>query len=175
MPGPADAIVRLRGVACGVAGERGRLVAVTIDEAHSSDSRAQREAEVTIIAALSAQLGQPLAKTSVPTGNGGRVELDGATDDLTVLVEAYAHQGALRGSQPKKLATDALKLTWIGRQLEAKRLILAVADAEVESYLRRPKAWLTQALIDLEVEVIRVDLDDATVDALRNAQTVQFR
>jgi len=165
----------MRGTTSGAAGERGRLVAVTIDEAHSSDSRAQREAEVTIIAALSAQLGQPLAKTSVPTGNGGRVELDGATDDLTILVEAYAHQGALRGSQPKKLATDALKLTWIGRQLEAKRLILAVADAEVESYLQRPKAWLTQALTDLGVEVIRVDLDDATVDTLRNAQTVQFR
>ncbi|WP_127817685.1 hypothetical protein [Microbacterium sp. CPCC 204701] len=148
---------------------------MAIDEAHPSDSRAQREAEVAIIAALSARLGQPLAKTSVPTGNGGRVELDGATGDLSILVEAYAHQGTLRGSQPKKLATDALKLTWIGRQVKAKRKILAVADQEVESYLQRPKAWLTQALIDLGVEVVRVNLDDATVDTLRTAQTVQFR
>lgn len=156
-------------------GDRGRLLLVPTDEAHPSDSRAQRDAEVAIIAALSARLGVALAKTSVPTGNGGRVELDGATADLRILVEAYAHQGALRGGQPKKLATDALKLTWIGRQVKAERMILAVADEEVESHLRRPKAWLTQALIDLRVEVVRVNLDEATVESLRTAQTVQFR
>lgn len=146
-----------------------------IDASHPSDSYAQRDAEVVIVAALSAKLNVPLQKTSIPTGNGGRVELDGATEDLSVLVEAYAHQGRLRGGQPKKLATDALKLTWIGRQVGAKRLILAVADEQVETYLRRPKAWLTQALVDLDVEVVRVDLDNATALALRNAQTVQFR
>ena len=64
---------------------------------------------------------------------------------------------------------------WIGRQIGATRLILAVADEKVEAYLRRPKAWLTQALIDLKVEVVRVDLDDATANAIRTAQTVQYR
>lgn len=151
------------------------LMGVTIDEAHPSDSLAQRDAEVDIVAALSANLGVPLAKTSIPTGNGGRVELDGAAADNSILVEAYAHQGGLRGGQPKKLATDALKLMWIGRQIGATRLILAVADEKVEAYLRRPKAWLTQALIDLKVEVVRVDLDDATASAIRTAQTVQYR
>lgn len=154
---------------------REMLVSVTLDEAHPSDSLAQRDAEVIIIAALSAELGVTLGKASIPTGNGGRVEVDGATEDLSILVEAYAHQGVLRGGQPKKLATDALKLTWIGRQTGAKRLILAVADERVEAYLRRPRAWLTQALVDLGVEVIRVDLDDATSSALVAAQTVQYR
>ncbi|WP_426320724.1 hypothetical protein [Microbacterium sp. E-13] len=148
---------------------------MTLDDAHPSDSLAQRDAETVIIAALSTELGAALGKTSIPTGNGGRVEVDGASADLTILVEAYAHQGALRGGQPKKLATDALKLTWIGRQVGAKRLILAVADERVEAYLRRPRAWLTQALTDLGVEVIRVDLDDATESALVAAQTVQYR
>lgn len=168
--------MRVGGVfACEVQGDHGKLIDVTIDEAHPSDSRAQREAEVAILAALSARLGQPLTKTSVPIGNGGRVEIDGATADLSILVEAYAHQGALRGGQPKKLATDALKLVWIGRQVEAKRMILVVADQEVESYLKRPRAWLTQALIDLGVEVVRVNLDEGTVDTLRAAQIEQFR
>ncbi len=151
------------------------LVCMAIDAAHPSDSLAQRDAEVIIIAALSAKLGVPLAKSSIPTGNGGRVELDGASKDFSILVEAYAHQGVLRGGQPKKLATDALKLTWIGRLVGATRLILAVADEQVEAHLRRPKAWLTQALIDLDVEVVRVELDDATAAALRTAQTVQYR
>ena len=144
-------------------------------ESHPSDSRAQRDAELVIIAALSQELGLDLAKASVLTGNGGRVEIDGATADLKVLVEVYARQGALSGAQPKKLATDALKLTWIGGQVGADRLILAVADEQVESYLRRPTAWLTQALIDLGVEVIRVQLDEATSLALRMAQTGQYR
>ncbi len=148
---------------------------MTIEAAHPSDSLPQRDAELVIIAALSAKLGASLAKSSIPIGNGGRVELDGASADLNVLVEAYAHQGVLRGGQPKKLATDALKLTWIGRQVGATRLILAVADEQVEAYLRRPKAWLTQALIDLSVEVVCVDLDEATAAALRTAQTVQYR
>ena len=151
------------------------LVCMAIDAAHPSDSLAQRDAEVIIVAALSAKLGVPLAKSSIPTGNGGRVELDGASKDFSILVEAYAHQGVLRGGQPKKLATDALKLTWIGRLVGATRLILAVADEQVEAHLRRPKAWLTQALIDLDVEVVRVELDDATAAALRTAQTVQYR
>lgn len=145
------------------------------DDQHPSDSRAQREAESAIIAALTSQIGEPLTKTSIPTGNGGRVEVDGSSADLSILVEAYAHQGTLRGGQPKKLAADALKLTWIGRQVDAQRLILAVADRSVESYLRRPRAWLTQALIDLGIEVICVNLGATTTSALRTAQTTQFR
>ncbi len=148
---------------------------MTVDEVHPSDSLAQRAAELLIVAALSSNIGIPLAKTSIPTKNGGRVELDGADEHLSVLVEAFAHQGALRSGQAKKLATDALKLTRIGRQVGAKRLVLAVADKPVEAYLQRPKAWLTQALIDLNVEVVRVGLDEATADSLRVAQTVQYR
>lgn len=148
---------------------------MTIDDAHPSDSHAQRDAEVVIVAALSVKLGISLRKTSIPTSNSGRVEIDGATEDLSVLVEVYAHQGAVRGGQTKKLATDALKLTWIGQQVGATRLILAVADERVESYLHRPKAWLTQALVDLQVDVVLVDLEDTTLRALRDAQTLQYR
>ncbi|MGW9113101.1 hypothetical protein [Microbacterium sp. NPDC055683] len=142
---------------------------------HPSDSKAQRDAEVVILASLSEQIAVPLSKASIPTGNGGRVEIDGASDDLSVLVEVYARQGTLAGAQPKKLATDALKLTWIGAHVGAKRLILAVADARVEAYLRRPTAWLTQALIDLGVEVIRVEVGEATAEALHRAQQTQYR
>lgn len=92
-----------------------------------------------------------------------------------MLVEVYARQGALAGAQPKKLATDALKLTWIGKEVQAKRLILAVADERVESYLRRPSAWLTQALIDLGVKVIRVEVGATISESLQRAQRSQYR
>lgn len=129
--------------------------AATLNEAHASDSLAQRDAEPLIIAAIAEHVGVPLAPARVVFDDGVRVELDGASEDRKVLVEAYAHIGALRGGQPKKLATDAFKLLWAGRKLEATRLVIAVIDVEVEQYLMRPKAWLTAALRDSGVEVVR--------------------
>ena len=144
-------------------------------DSHASDSAVQRDAEFAILDAVAARVGVALERTSVRTSNGGRVEIDGSSADNLILVEAYARVGCLRGAQPKKLATDALKLVWIGQQVGAARLILAVADERVEAYLRRPTAWLTQALIDLNVEVICVDLGPETTAALEAAQVRQYR
>ncbi|PZF55277.1 hypothetical protein DEJ23_12345 [Curtobacterium sp. MCSS17_008] len=128
--------------------------------AHAYGSLAQRTAEPLIIAAVAEHVGVPLAPARVEFEDGVRVELDGASEDREVLVEAYAHIGALRGGQPKKLATAAFKLLWTDRKLGATRLVIAVIDVEVEQYLMRPKAWLTSALRDSGVEVVRVALDD---------------
>ncbi|WIB34428.1 hypothetical protein [Curtobacterium sp. MCSS17_005] len=142
---------------------------------HASDSLAQRDAEPLIIAAVAAYAGVPLAPAKIEIEDGVRVEIDGASEDRAVLVEAYAHTGALRGGQPKKLATDAFKLTWAGRKLGPTRLIIAVIDEEVEQHLLRPKAWLTAALRDSAVEVVRVDIAEdarARVAAAQRLQTM---
>lgn len=144
-------------------------------DAHASDSSAQRAAEPLIIAAVAQRLARPLRPTVLPIEDGVKVQIDGATKELDVLVEAYAHVGPLRGGQPKKLATDAFKLQWIGRRVGASQLILAVADLATEAYLTRPRAWLTQALADAGIAVIRVDLDEATVERVRTAQEMQYR
>lgn len=146
-----------------------------IASVHPSDSRAQRDAERVILAALSDRLGVPLAKTSIATANGGRVEIDGASPDLSVLVEIFAHQGKVLSGQGRKLAQDILKLTWIRQQASASRILLAIADPVVELYLGRPKAWLTQAIIDLGVEVVRIELDAAVSHGLQRAQADQYR
>lgn len=104
-----------------------------------------------------------------------RVEIDGANEDRSVLVEAYARIGAVRGGQPRKLATDAFKLAWAGKKLGAQRLIIAVAGEEAGAYLRRPGAWLTAALLDANVEVIHVPLNAELRDSLMQAQTRQYR
>lgn len=57
------------------------------------DSREQRDAEALMVEALAAQLGVPLAPRRLDLSDGVRVELDAASDDLSVLVEACAHQG----------------------------------------------------------------------------------
>ncbi|WIB65296.1 hypothetical protein [Curtobacterium sp. MCBD17_040] len=141
---------------------------------HPSDSLAQRDAERFIVAAVADDVGVSLVTTRVDLGGGVRAEFDGASEDRSVVVEAFAHVGALRGAQPKKLATDAFKLTWAGRRVGASRLIIAVLDERVEAYLRRPRAWLTAALLDAGVEVLRVDVDPAVLSRVEAAQRAQF-
>jgi uncharacterized protein (DUF2252 family) len=140
---------------------------------HASDSLAQRDAEPLIIGAVAAHVGVPLAPARITFDDGVRVEIDGASEDRAVLVEAYAHTGELRGGQPKKLATDAFKLTWAGRKLGSTRLIVAVIDEEVEQYLLRPKAWLTAALRDSAVEVVRVSIAEDARARVVDAQRLQ--
>jgi len=141
---------------------------------HASDSTEQRTAEITIIAAVSDIVGLPLAPARI-TIDDARVEIDGASADRSVLVEAYARIGVVRGGQPKKLATDAFKLAWAGKKVSAQRLIIAVAGEEADAYLRRPGAWLTAALRDANVEIIHVPLGAELRDSLTQAQTRQYR
>lgn len=140
---------------------------------HASDSLAQRDAEPLIIEAVAAFVGTPLSPSKIDMGDGVRVEIDGASRDRSILVEAYAHVGKLVGAQPKKLATDAFKLVWAGRKLRASRLIIAVIDEEVEAYLRRPTAWLTAALLDGKVEIVRVTIDSEAHARVTAAQALQ--
>lgn len=151
---------------------RSTITDVTI---HPSDSIAQHAAEPLILAAVSALIGVELAPSRIDMGEGVRVELDGASADRKILVEAYAHIGRLRGAQPRKLASDAFKLVWAGQKLEADRLIIAVIDEEVEAYLLRPKAWLTAALRDAHAEAIRVAIDADAHAQVVSAQLIQFR
>lgn len=143
-------------------------------EAHVSDSAEQRAAERAIIAAVAEQLGVELTPARIPIEDA-HVEIDGASADRAVLVEAYARIGALKGAQPRKLATDAFKLAWAGQRLGATRLVIAVADEVVAGYLQRPGAWLTAALRDAGVDVLVAELDEDMRSAVQAAQSRQFR
>jgi hypothetical protein len=142
--------------------------------AHPSDSAAQRSAESLIIAAVAETVGVPLQPTVLTIGDA-RVQIDGASANHRVLVEAYARVGPLRGAQPRKLAADAFKLAWVGPRVGAERLVLAVMDTAAEDYANRPRAWLTAALRDGGIEVIRVEVDAITRAAVESAQRTQFR
>lgn len=142
---------------------------------HASDSSAQRAAEPLIIDAVSAFVGVRLAAETIDLGDGVKVQIDGASLDRSVLVEAYAHVGPLLSGQSRKLTTDAFKLVWAGGRLGARRLVIAVADVEAEAYLLRPRAWLTAALRDSFVEVVRVSIDAKAHARVVEAQHIQFR
>lgn len=142
---------------------------------HPSDSIAQRDAEPLIVAAVAECIGLELATATIDLGEGVQVQIDGASADRSVLVESYAHVAPLRSGQSRKLTTGAFKLVWAGGRLGATRLMIAVADLDAEAYLLRPHAWLTAALRDSDVEVLRVTINAAAKARVVEAQQVQFR
>jgi len=139
---------------------------------HPSDSSTQRGAESAILAAVSAELGVTLTPLSLALPNGARVQVDGAAADFSVLVEAFARQGALKGGQQKKVCQDALKLITLGRIHPNARLMIAFADPEAAAYASRG-TWVAEALATWGVEVIVVDIDPELRTELREAQLRQ--
>lgn len=141
-------------------------------ESHPSGSREQRDAEPLVLAAVAVAMGTVLAPRRLRLPGGSAVDVDGVGDDPPVLVEVYAHQGALRGSQPKKLATDALKLLTVRETLApGARLVLALTDERAAAGIR--SGWLGEALALWGVEVVVVGLDAAVTAGLVAAQARQ--
>jgi len=139
------------------------------------DSREQRLAEGYMLAALGERLGVPLAPRRLVHPSGARVEIDGADEGLTVLVECWAHQGSAKVAQKSKLVVDATKLSWIAKSLvpAPQRLILCVSDPAAVGHLSGV-SWQAQAIRELGVEIEIVSLGPAVVAALNDAQKRQY-
>ena len=139
---------------------------------HASDSGAQLEAEPLILAAVGERLGVTLAPRRLTLPGGARADVDGADEAERVLVEVFAHQGALKGGQRGKIARDALKLITLARERPGCRLILALADEAAAKPLRA-QSWLAEALATWSIEVLVVELDHEVRAGLRSAQVRQ--
>ena len=139
------------------------------------DSSEQRNAEAVMVALLAEELGVPLAPRRVLVADGRWVEVDAAAGDLSVLCEAWAHQGPPKSAQRNKVMTDALKLVFVRDELgNNARLILLLSD-EAAAAPFRGRSWYAAALEHFRVEVRVVSLPDATRAEVRAAQERQFR
>lgn len=136
----------------------------------------QRAAEGVMLAALGERLGVRLAPRKLDHPSGGRVELDGADEALTVLVECWAHQGTAKVAQKYKLVNDAVKLHWIATSLPPahRRLIICVSDEAAVRHLRG-RSWQRQAITHLGVELVVVELPTDVVTSITAAQVRQYR
>jgi hypothetical protein len=142
---------------------------------HPGSSEVQQRVEPIAMSYLATELGVALGARQITIGDRASIRVNGASGDNAVLVELNTHIGPLKGSQPHKLTADAFKLIWAGSRLGSTRLVLAVVGVEAERYLQRPNAWLTAALADNHVEVMRVRLAESVVDSIVEAQKKQYR
>jgi hypothetical protein len=139
-------------------------------------STEQQQAERIILDAAGALLGTQLDPRKILTPTGVRVEVDGADQDLTVLVEAWAHQGTVKAAQRHKVLSDALKLVWISSTLYPRpRTVLCLSDREAARPFLGERSWAAAALRDLDIEVLVIDLPDHVRARLRQAQHRQRR
>lgn len=135
------------------------------------DSMEQRLAEQAMIEVLGRELGVDLAPRTLPQPGGVRIDVDAADPDLTVLVEAWAHQGPPKPAQKDKVLADALKLVWIRSTLDTSpRVILCFSDVLAAHHFSGARTWAATALADLGVEVHVVGLPVDIRTALRSAQ-----
>lgn len=136
----------------------------------------QKEAEAGIIDAAAAVLGFDLVRerdiTSISIGDGVHVEVDAAADDLSIVVEAYARQGPLKGAQLKKIAQDILKLALIKahRAPADTNAVIVFASDEAQ---RSITGWLREAANRFGVRLMTVDIPSDLREAIIQAQSRQ--
>lgn len=138
--------------------------------AHPSDSAAWRNAETALLQWLSTRDGISLAPRKFPLPEGGHVELDGYSDEPRVLCEVYSRLGRVAGSTVYKACADAMKLVWLrDTEFPGARVVLLIANEELERRLTAGRGWRPQMLRTYGVEIIRAPVDQATLAALEEA------
>lgn len=152
------------------------LAPVSDDGGAAGDSREQRHAESVMLELLGEQLGVALRPRRIVLDDGVRVEVDGADDALSILVEAWAHQGPPKVAQKHKVLADALKLLHVAATLPvAPRLILCLCDTEAARHFTTARSWAAHALRAFAVDVVVVELPEPLRAEIIAAQQRQFR
>ncbi len=133
----------------------------------------QQRAETEIVASLAKFRGITFGPNPrIALSGGVTIEVDAATTDGSIVVEAYARQGRLKGAQFKKIAQDILKLALLkqepGRELT--EAIIAFASQEAHDSIA---GWVRQAAKTFGVDLVVVDISHALRAEIRHAQQRQ--
>jgi hypothetical protein len=127
-----------------------------------------------MLQALARHLGLELHSESIPVGEGARVELDGVSDDRSVLVESCAHHGVVKPAQRNKVLADAMKLVLVEAILGHRaRKILLFSDVRAAQRFR--SGWAAVALAHFAVEVVVVEISQELRASILEAQVRQYR
>jgi hypothetical protein len=130
----------------------------------------QREAECAMIDALALQFGVHLEPARFPLLDGRHMEVDGATEDLSVPVEAWAHQGPPKSADRAKVSRPAFKLVCAARLVGTNpRKILLFSCHETARYFTG-QGWESAALREFGIEVTVVSLPDDLRERVLAAQ-----
>jgi hypothetical protein len=133
----------------------------------------QQDAERVILTALGERMGCSFEQNTPPI-NGCRI--DGVCKKPPVLVEVFAHQGALKGGQVRKVVDDAARLYTASLAFEPRpRLIFCFADESAARGFISGTGWRRKFLEAIDVDVVAAQISEVAAAAIRAAQDNQFR
>ncbi|MEV0005378.1 hypothetical protein AB0H28_24250 [Micromonospora sp. NPDC050980] len=147
-----------------------------LPEPATGDSATQRRAEGVMLALLGERLGQALQPRRFLLPDGARVEVDGADEVLSVLVEAWAHQGPPKPAQKNKVLADAMRLLFVASTHPTRpRMVLCLSDEEAARHFTTSRSWAASALRAFDVQVEVVELAPEMRSEILAAQRRQYR
>lgn len=138
---------------------------------HKSDSLEQRTAEDLVRDWLSAELKAPLSHGAVTLQNSNcSVQIDGYNEEAKVACEIYCRVGALKGSQPDKIASDILKLMLVEKDKGGTwTKIICFVDEEAANVLNK-KSWLSEIARQTGVQCRIAPIEEAAKQKILAAQ-----
>lgn len=136
-----------------------------------SSSAVQTNAEGEIVASLAKErrIGLKQQPGKIALHGGVYIEVDAATEDGGIVVEAYARQGRLKGAQLKKVAQDILKLALLKREPKREQTQAIIAFASQEAY-DSISGWVRQAATSFGVELVVVPISEELREKIVKAQ-----
>ncbi|MFI7280125.1 hypothetical protein ACIBOV_07650 [Micromonospora chersina] len=147
-----------------------------LPEPAAGDSATQRRAEGVMLSLLGERLGKTLRPRRFALPDGVRVEVDGADEDLTLLVEAWAHQGPPKAAQKHKVLADAMRLLFVASTLPVPpRMVLCLSDGEATRHFTTARSWAATALRTFDIRVEVVELPAELRSEIVAAQQRQYR
>lgn len=122
----------------------------------ATDGHAKAGPKRWLLDALSKELGTQLTSKEFELDDGW-FEIDGYSDDPSVLCEVWANFGLPKNAQRGKIMTDAFKMLFTNTLLEVEaRCILLFADKRAAAPFQG-KTWMAECLKAHEIEVTIIE------------------
>lgn len=140
-----------------------------------SSSVEQQEAEVFIANVIEKWFDCKLERgAKVVLGEGVHIEPDLYSEDKKIICEIFAHIGALKVGQKRKVSQDILKMLLLEKSTGFQyRKIIVVSDDNVEKYLHG-KSFIAESIRKFGIEVKKINLSDEVRMSVSNAQARQI-
>ena len=143
-----------------------------------SNSDEQQYAENIIFGVLEKTLGITLTKNPRIYFNENtkvHIQPDFYSEEESIVGEIFSHIGKYKGSQPRKIANDILKMVLLDKAKNKthKKLFVVCRDEE-KNVLKNSASWLSECIRQFDVEVIKVDIPDIVKEQVLAAQKRQI-
>ena len=103
------------------------------------------------------------------------IQPDFYSEEESIVGEIFSHIGKYKGSQPRKIANDILKMVLLDKvKNKTHKKLFVVCRDEEKNVLENSSSWLSECIRQFDVEVIKVDIPDIIKEQVLAAQKRQI-